>query len=91
MSYFDDVIEPRLYRDPPYLPKEHTATDGSSAPYQTKDGRKMTVGEMTDNHLKNAHAMIGGRIGTSKERKIDVKYYAYLRAEMNRRSNPATL
>lgn len=91
MSYFDDVIEPSLYKEPriPYEERDHTflrvPTDATDIPWVTKDGRKMTIGDMDDGHVLNAHRLLGSRIGSVNQKSTDLAWYGFLRAEINKR------
>lgn len=87
MSYFDDFIEPALLRDckTRRSARSFSGIDYSSMPWQSADGKKMSVSEMTDSHLRNAHKLLGGRIGCLDEKDTDLLYYGILRGEINRR------
>ena len=97
MSYFDDVIEPALHREPRHIRERiereakldifSVPTDSRQIPWRGNDGRKMTIGEMTDGHLENAHNLLGRRIGTQEQKETDHVFYGFLRAEINRRAN----
>ena len=66
MSYFDDVIEPALLRDPPSKRRKQTIiaddiSDDKEFEWTTKDGRKYPVSLMTDEHLYNAFRHVRDR------------------------------
>lgn len=66
MSYFDDVIEPALLRDPPRKRREQTIiaddiSDDKEFTWTTKDGRKYPISLMTDEHLYNAYRHVQTR------------------------------
>ena len=94
MSYFEDVIEPNLYKTPKrhggYNPPEYTKADlptiGRDFPWCTNDCVRLKIGEMTDSHLINAHNLLGSRIGLSSEKTNDFIYYGLLRSEINSRN-----
>ena len=66
-------------------PSRSQHTDSRQIEWRCKDSQRMTIGEMTDAHLVNAHKLISKRIGTPYEKHVDIQYYGYLKAEINRR------
>lgn len=85
MSYFDDVIEPALLRGPKIPRSEHRPTDASEIAWRSKDGRSINIGNMEDSHLRNAHKLLGSRIGMPNEKRTDLRLYGLLRSEINNR------
>lgn len=84
MSYFDDVIEPSLYRKP-----RHIVRKESGILWTTKEGKSLFVHEMTDSHLSNAINAIKRRLGTPEERTVDVSTFETLLKEQRKRENNA--
>lgn len=83
MSYFDDVIEPKLYKTPKQQPL--TILNPSVQVWFGKDGEQTLIGDMADSHLRNAYSLLGRRMSTPEEKPSDVIYYGILRSELNKR------
>lgn len=78
MSYFDDVIEPRLLGIPRFYKSNRVR-------WMCKDGRLMYIDEMTDTHLDNAINACKRRIGTAQERNADSRTLNILTKERDKR------
>lgn len=93
MSYFDDVVEPAILNGNWGLKQKYKKpfrpTTSNNEVWQTLDGDRLLMRDMTDSHLENAFNHIGRKIGTSGERPQDVKVLGLLMSEKNRRKQLA--
>ena len=60
MSYFEDYIEPALYREPHFseLSYMYIEEQAKKRIWIMKDGTEIPVSKMTDSHIKNAINLI---------------------------------